>query len=528
MLHEKMGVWPLLRSLPRKKPKEHHFVKTLKSDPLKANLISLAQDLSQFCDERQPDVALACFARFETWQGFQWQGASEFVCVAQVPSAIASLAGDTEGAPGEFEIRFLILNPSSLRKAESPLAFAALCNEFESLPVLVLCPFAAAESSLETQDRNAGPESYPPFWVCGVSAEVRVGAVEGKSPRVQLFSHQLAEPLCGDLQGLVAAWKLQFEGTGTFEAEAFGKPCDLDQPGQNPESGEPLLNENYPKFDAQDFEQGVARAQSLMRAGECYLLNLTRRVKLPFGQEDFTVQHFLSTWLAKPSRFGANVRLPKVAVMSFSPERFVSVRDGWIATEPIKGTAPLAKAHCPVQADAEALWAQEKEIFEQTLVVDLLRHDLGGVCEPGTVAVFRPFFARVAQGLLQMQSLVFGRLRTDVSLGELLAGILPAGSVSGTPKRRSCQIIEDLEHGPRGYYTGIIGVGSLEQGFESQVLIRSVFFEQAEGSYAGVGAGVTTLSVPASESRECLLKLRSFLGASLGNSREPSKGDSQP
>ncbi len=156
------------------------------------------------------------------------------------------------------------------------------------------------------------------------------------------------------------------------------------------------------------------------------------------------------------------------------------------------------------------LWKNKKEIYEHVLVTDLIRNDLNAFCLPGSVEVYQPFRACVAGKLLQMQTSILGKKESSISLGDCLFSMLPAGSITGTPKKKVCDLIARYESNQRGYYTGVCGVQMPSGDFDSCVLIRSVYKGQ-QGVYVGVGAGITTLSDTNLEIEEFKLKLNSFM-----------------
>jgi anthranilate/para-aminobenzoate synthase component I len=259
-------------------------------------------------------------------------------------------------------------------------------------------------------------------------------------------------------------------------------------------------------------EESLARLVAHEHAGDCYLANLTGLLVLslpsPLSRASLpTPAAHLERVLKRGVRFGAHaLSQAGQGVLLSSPERFLRVVDSrYVFTEPIKGTRPCSVP--PRAAEAESLWASEKETAELVLVTDLLRNDLNLVCEPGSVQVYEPFFLRDAGGLLQMQSTVFGTLREQKAFPEvILASTLPAGSVSGTPKKRVRELLDALETEPRGAYTGIVGVLDSGGEFDSSVCIRSVFVD-SRGVNVGVGVGVTALSDPKAECEEIRWKL---------------------
>lgn len=262
-------------------------------------------------------------------------------------------------------------------------------------------------------------------------------------------------------------------------------------------------------IDSQMIFSQVERVKERMKQGECYLLNLSTQVRGLVSAGDFALEGFLDRWCKANSRFGIFFNYAGLGMMSFSPERFVAGSGQFVVTEPIKGTVKV-KSSVATEDDARGLWSSQKEMCEQSLVVDLLRNDFNGFCRPGSVRVFKPFFVRKTESLLQMQSFVFGEVEHETSYGRFLKAVLPAGSVTGTPKARVCELIETFEGVPRGYYTGVFGIGQFKSKFESVVLIRSHFMGRL-GIYTGVGAGITTLSDASMEARELSAKLESFL-----------------
>lgn len=268
-----------------------------------------------------------------------------------------------------------------------------------------------------------------------------------------------------------------------------------------------IMEKFFTKSDAES-RAAIASIQDEMLAGNCYLLNYTLRVMGCLPEKEFNAANFLAVWLQSRTRFGVFFLQDQDGIMAFSPERFLAKQKGWVLCEPIKGTIK-AKQTFPYFSDAEILWSNEKEILEQTMVTDLIRHDLNSVCTPGSVQVFSPFFCRIAGSILQMQSFIFGELANETTLGQILKNTLPAGSITGTPKYKVTQLIDTFESTARGFYTGIFGVADANNNFDSTILIRS-FFKEGKNIYAGVGGGITVLSSIEDEITEQKIKFSSF------------------
>ncbi|HZC72910.1 MAG TPA: aminodeoxychorismate synthase component I [Jatrophihabitans sp.] len=246
----------------------------------------------------------------------------------------------------------------------------------------------------------------------------------------------------------------------------------------------------------------VEQAVELIRAGELYQVNVCTRLAATF--EGSAVAMFATAAAALEPRYGAYLAgVPEV--VSLSPELFVRRRGREVLSAPIKGTVPRT-------AGPSALRRSAKDTAENVMIVDLVRNDLGRVCETGTVRPAGLLDVQPHPGVWHLVSSVAGRLRPDAGDAALLAATFPPGSVTGAPKLRSLRAIADLEAGPRGTYTGAIGFAGPLWGAEFSVAIRT--FEIAgDRIELGVGGGITADSVPMLEWRECLHKANPLLGA---------------
>lgn len=257
--------------------------------------------------------------------------------------------------------------------------------------------------------------------------------------------------------------------------------------------------------------KAVESIQSHMAKGECYLANLTERIETKGTLRAQNLAQFLERWGREPSRFGWYLKMSEWGIESYSPERFFRIKGSEILTEPIKGTTPcLTNEPGEQQRAAGRLWRSEKERCEQHLVTDLLRNDFATVCIPGTIAVTSPMEIRFCSGLAQMTSVVRGQLRSEFNAPKILSKVLPAGSVTGAPKRAACGILQEWERVPRGLYCGVVADVRGPDAVEATLLIRSLFTE-GNSTYACAGAGITTLSNAEDEVDEIETKLRSFL-----------------
>lgn len=251
----------------------------------------------------------------------------------------------------------------------------------------------------------------------------------------------------------------------------------------------------------------VARVLEHVAAGDVFQANLCQRLEAELTGDPLDV--FCTGVEAIAPAYAAYVGWPGGAVASLSPELFLRRTGHEVLTSPIKGTAPL-------DSDPDELVASAKDRAENVMIVDLMRNDLGRVCEPGSVRV--PAIARAERhSVWHLVSDVVGHLRPGATDADLLRATFPPGSVTGAPKVRALQVIGELEATAREAYTGAIGHVSPHAGLEMNVVIRTFEFrETSPGAWAawlGVGGGIVADSVPEAELQECFTKAAPLLHA---------------
>jgi para-aminobenzoate synthetase/4-amino-4-deoxychorismate lyase len=277
-------------------------------------------------------------------------------------------------------------------------------------------------------------------------------------------------------------------------------------------------------IDQQAFDDALARIHAYIEAGDTYQVNYTMRLRF----DAFGGLHALYARLRarQPVPYGALVQLEDgSAVVSLSPELFVRHAGGVLTARPMKGTAPAAP---PAQvaenlARAQALASDPKNRAENLMIVDLLRNDIARVAQTGSVQVPALFDVHRYSSVLQMTSTITAKLRADATLAQVFEALYPCGSITGAPKRRTMEIIRELEPDPRGIYTGAIGwfdpaplntVGD----FCLSVPIRTLALAAPDAATGvrsgemGVGAGIVYDSISGDEYAECQLKARFLTG----------------
>ncbi len=260
-----------------------------------------------------------------------------------------------------------------------------------------------------------------------------------------------------------------------------------------------------PAGSQSDYEIAISRIHTAIEQGQTYQINYT--FPLQGHWQGDPLQLYRTLLNAQQPAFGAFLDIGSHTVISTSPELFFSIKDGLVTTRPMKGTAPRGRFPAEDQAQQEQLQQSSKEQAENLMIVDLLRNDLGQIAQTGTVQTERLFEVESYPTVHQMTSTITARLKEDVGLLELFRALFPCGSVTGAPKRRSMEIISQMEQQPRGIYCGAIGylAPGGEAGFS--VAIRTLVLEQQAGLISmGVGSGITWGSAPPAEYAECLNK----------------------
>ncbi|OYY67107.1 anthranilate synthase component I family protein [Sphingomonas sp. 28-62-11] len=265
-----------------------------------------------------------------------------------------------------------------------------------------------------------------------------------------------------------------------------------------------------PVLPAGRYGEMVAAAKDYIIAGDIFQVVLAQRFTLPFTLPSFELYRALRR--INPSPFLYHLDLPGFSLTGSSPEILVRVRDGEITIRPIAGTRPRGKTAAEDEANRASLLADPKERAEHLMLLDLGRNDTGRVAEAGSVRVTDSYTVEFYSHVMHIVSNVIGRLdaRHD-AIDALLAGF-PAGTVSGAPKVRACQIIAELEPEVRGAYAGGVGYFSPDGSMDSCIVLRTAIVKDGV-MHVQAGAGIVADSDPAYEQRECEAKAGALLAA---------------
>ncbi|HUZ45040.1 MAG TPA: aminodeoxychorismate synthase component I [Terriglobia bacterium] len=293
-------------------------------------------------------------------------------------------------------------------------------------------------------------------------------------------------------------------GTGTFEPDRPQPGQESSAPGVRATDSPPVSRFRL-AITQDEYCAKVEAIKKYLAAGDTYQVNLTTRASFKYSGSPAALFSTLRSQQKVP--YAALIHAGNRHILSFSPELFFRLKDGRITTRPMKGTAP--RGHHLAQ-DAEIRnWLREdpKNRSENVMIVDMERNDLGKIARPGSLRVDELFAVETYETLFQMTSTVSGTLRPGTTLYDLFRAIFPSGSVTGAPKCRTMQIIQETEDSPRGVYTGAIGYFSPSRDAVFSVPIRTMVLDGAAGEI-GVGSGIVFDSLPLQEYEECLLKMQ--------------------
>lgn len=260
------------------------------------------------------------------------------------------------------------------------------------------------------------------------------------------------------------------------------------------------------------YAKAFNKIQHYIQEGDCYQVNLAQRFSAKVSGDGWLAYQKLRE--ISPAPFMAYMNFGNMQVLSGSPERFLQVMDGSVETRPIKGTRPRAQ-----DPELDAQYAQDlktslKDRAENLMIVDLLRNDIGKSCETGSVRADKLFQLQSFANVHHLVSIVTGHLRKDKTALDLLRGCFPGGSITGAPKLRAMQIIEELEPHRRGVYCGAIGYIGFDGNMDTNIAIRTVVYQNYDGEgeisfYAG--GGIVADSDLQKEYKETLDKASSML-----------------
>lgn len=263
-------------------------------------------------------------------------------------------------------------------------------------------------------------------------------------------------------------------------------------------------------FTKEDYMQAVQNMIDYIIEGDIYIVNMTQQLRIPSSLSPYRLFKHLRK--SNPSPFGGYLNYGSFQVVCASPERFLQVRKGQVETRPIKGTRKRGRDPVEDEAMRRELEESEKDKSELLMIVDLERNDLNRVCRPGSVRVTELFTVEAYATVFHLVANVVGELGEDGTVMDLIEAAFPGGSITGAPKLRAMELIDEQERCRRNLYTGSVGYLSLNGDCDFNIVIRTALFQ--DGAYhLGVGGGITFESELEFEYEETLQKAKAILEA---------------
>ena len=283
----------------------------------------------------------------------------------------------------------------------------------------------------------------------------------------------------------------------------------FEQPAIEPVEAFKLQGPMSADLSADQYRHAIERIQQYIQAGDCYQVNFAQRFRAPCQGDPWAA--YCALRAACPTPFSGFQSLPDgAAVLSLSPERFVKVSERRVETRPIKGTRPRGVTPAEDAANAAELMASAKDRAENLMIVDLLRNDLGRTCRTGSVRVPELFSLESYPNVHHLVSSVTGQLADDRDALDLIAGSFPGGSITGAPKIRAMQIIDELEPTRRGLYCGSLLYLDVRGEMDSSIAIRSLLMKDGQVCCWG-GGGIVADSEWQAEYQESITKVKVLL-----------------
>ena len=281
------------------------------------------------------------------------------------------------------------------------------------------------------------------------------------------------------------------------------------KPQQKPDRQHHLAD-FIPNFEKEEYKQTVQRMIDYIVEGDIYIANMTQQLTVNSDKDPYEVYRYLRTY--NPAPFAGYFNYGSFQIVGASMERFLQVRDGVIETRPIKGTRKRGSTPKEDAALRKELQESSKDRSELLMIVDLERNDLNHVCEPGSVQVTEQFAVEAYATVFHLVSTIIGKMKENLPFSDLIRAAFPGGSITGAPKIRAMEIIDELEHDRRGLYTGSMGYISLDGNCDFNIVIRTAVHQ--DGVYhLGVGGGITCESELEFEYEETLQKAKAVLEA---------------
>ena len=347
------------------------------------------------------------------------------------------------------------------------------------------------------------PEAVLTFYDCFVVEDCQ-------EKRTYLVANGISEDAAVQIGAMEKAIR-EFTETGKQEELKSGeKKRSGNEMDANISHREKFEIQIHPNFEKEEYKQAVDRMIQYIIEGDIYIANMTQQLTIQSEKQPLDV--FYDLRKNNPSPFGGYLDFGDYQIVCASPERFLKMKDRHVNTRPIKGTRKRGATPAEDEMLRQELADSGKDKSELLMIVDLERNDLNRVCTPGSVKVTELFTVEAYATVFHLVSDIEGTLEDGKNVMDLLEATFPGGSITGAPKYRAMEIIDELEHGKRNLYTGSIGYLTLDGSCDFNIVIRTALHK--DGKYhLGVGGGITAESDLEFEYEETLQKAKAILDA---------------
>jgi anthranilate synthase component 1 len=264
--------------------------------------------------------------------------------------------------------------------------------------------------------------------------------------------------------------------------------------------------------DPEIYLDHITRTKKYIRDGDIFQANLSRKWTVNYQQHCDPVALYHNLTHSNPAQFAALIKFKDQYIISSSPERLISVKNGVVQSRPIAGTHPRGKTAEEDITLSKHLLSHPKEKAEHVMLIDLVRNDLGRFCEPGSIQVTEKMVLESYEHVHHIVSNIEGRIRTGQTVADIVHAVFPGGTITGCPKVRCMEIISELENTSRGPYTGSLGYIGIDGRIDLNILIRTLLYDNNTVSFRA-GGGIVHDSVPDRELMETRHKAQGFLNA---------------
>lgn len=384
----------------------------------------------------------------------------------------------------------------TLNRSDQPFALFCYNRHLTRQPAILLCTDLVNEQALttEAQFRQVLPA---------------LGPARDKSILVTALNYEAGYHLekklvaCSDEQAPLG-WLGWFKSSQHYSLQQFKGWVNL-QVRRHHRWPDYWLGPSKAQINKNQYTHALNLIKAKIACGESYQVNFTFPLLAPWAGN--ALSFFAALYHYQPVGYAAMIRYRHRLILSLSPELFISKKGREVVTRPMKGTAPRNADSAQNKVNKQALKLSKKNQAENLMIVDLLRNDLGRICQSGSISVKQLFTLESYKTVYQMTSTVSGRLRRGITWPVILQAIFPCGSVTGAPKIKTMEIIHDLESVARGLYTGACGFIKANGDGQFNVPIRTLEIDTARQQLrCGIGSGVVSDSRADSEWRECHTK----------------------